>query len=265
MELKYHREIVIHSLDNIFQTFPSEGRGLGKYLDFIALTPLKDDILASDHTHQKKGTIHPENNETGDRGGPVVCYWEDHYDFHDLMPKRPQVMKLKLGPWPAEPVDPDQVGSISSAPRRLKDQDGRWYNTLRQKDKDGRWIWDSPSIPTTTTTRTTAGLLPEESKPGNRKQVEGEDEKKAADDKWDCDLEEGVEYEIRLSDGMYVKWWKTGEKDDHLTIYKREGNWIAQMLGMKEFRRWKGDEVMDEREWIEIVMEGEAPRIGVGA
>jgi hypothetical protein len=202
-KLDYHSPISIHTFDNIFRTVPEHGKRIDEFLDFISLTPLRDDLLSSDDL--SKEAKDPEAKAAVEEKEPIKLFWSHYEDFIDLEPKTPSTFTLKLGPWP--------ISKPHSSPR--------------QKDKDGRWIWDRPQ--------------PQQ-------------------EEWDWgvigDLEEGVEYELRLKRKIFVKWWRRGERDDFLEIYKRE-NWVwAFLLGGK----WKGEGILEEDAWIEVKIEGDMPR-----
>jgi len=104
----------------------------------------------------------------------------------------------------------------------------------RQKDKDGKWLWNTPPPPP-----------------------------RAFDWGFIAELEEGVEYQIRLKEGTYVKWWKPGQRDDFLEVYESYGSWWADLLTGKMWLSKNVEGVLEREEWIELIGAGEGPRFKV--
>lgn len=211
VKLQYYVRITVHTFDNILRSVDSLGKGIEDFLDFIAVTPLHDDILASDSLSKKLNSEVSAVKKLDEK--PIMLFWQQADEFIRLDPAAPSTSSLKLGPWPvAKPRPPP-----------------------RQKDQDGRWIWDPPPVP--------------------------------REEKWDWgiigELEDGVEYEVRLREGMYVKWWRKGDMDDFLKIYYSYGSWFLDwtLLGkplLGEARRmWGKEKVLDESEWIRLEVEKE--------
>lgn len=210
VKIQYHARITVHTFGNIFRTVASDGKGVEDFLDFIAITPLHNDVLASDPL-RKNGDPEQAVVKKLEDEKPIMLFWGQADQFIHLDPAAPISFKLKLGPWP-----------VIKQP-----------STPRGKDKDGRWVWDAPAVP---------------------------EEKK-----WDWgiigELEEGVEYEVRLREGMYVKWWRIGIKDDFLKIYYSYGGWLVDwaLLGKPPVgegsRMWGREKVLDESKWIRLEVE----------
>jgi hypothetical protein len=98
----------------------------------------------------------------------------------------------------------------------------------RQKDKDWKWIW---------------GTTPPPPQP--------------FDWGFTADLEEGVEYQIRLKEGTYVKWWRPGQMDDFMEIYESYGAWWADLLTGKMWQPKNVEGVLEREQWIELIGTGE--------